>query len=434
MSILNDIWSSIVGSTKTRITDPIIGTFIVSWVICNWNYLSLLFLGEGNTTQRISGFYLYLSHVDLWAINSAFTIPLILTILYLFIFPWISWAAKYLQIAVNDRLHKQAVGIDFSKVTQQEKLNKAKLRANPDKIFLEQIVQLEIDRKNEISEQRKQRTLRFEAKAKEAIEKTKEAESNKNIAKMDEDKKIKQEILESLRFSISTAEVRATLASNRFPSAFLFMKLIAESVKEDNIILSLPALSEIVASIFGYSDFKALLDDEKFNNESLSNVEYIYYDDNKLAKKLENIVSNESSDNEDLTSEMLFDHIRMVFEELPYRFVDLDTLTQLSVEFCENDTIALLENDGTYGAIAESDSTFDEVEIEGAESSNFDDGFIAFINASASGSHKKDSEIGGRDMSITAVINSPVLLGKYALGELEIDTVNGNLVDYWEEE
>lgn len=434
MKILEDIWSSIVGNATTRVSDPVIGTFLTSWIICNWHYLALLFFGEGNATQRVSGFYKYWSSSEFFAFNSIFVIPFIFTLSYLFIFPWFSLLVKTLQAAVNDKLHQQAVDIDLVKVTQQEELNKAKLKANPDKQFLEQIIRLEIDRKEEISNQRKQRTIRFTEKAIEAKAKADEANSNKVIASIEEDKKEKKSALELQRFNAASAEVRSTLASHRFPSAFLFISLISDSLKQYDITLSVSASCEIVAAVFGYDKFKSLLDDDKFDNEHLSRVEFIYYDENELAKRFEDIVSDEGSDNEDLSSEMLFDHIRMVFDELPYNFVTIDELAQLSFELCENDSYNLLDNDGTSGAMAESDTIFDEVYIEGIDSSRFDKKFTAVINASASGSHRKENDIPGRDMTISAEITSSVLVGKYALGELMIESVSGGLVDYWEDD
>lgn len=434
MKVLEDIWSSVVGNTTTKVSDPVIGTFLTSWIICNWHYLALLFFGEGNATQRVSSFYKYLSSSEFFALNSIFVIPLIFTLSYLFIFPWLSLLVKALQTAVNDKLHQQAVDIDLIKVTQQEELNKAQLKANPDKQFLEQIIQLDINRKEEVSKQRKQRTIQFTERALEAKAKTAEAISKKDLASIEEEKKKNQALLERQRFNISSAEVRATMASHRFPSAFLFISLISDSLKQDEIILSVSASCEIVAAIFGYDNFKSLLDDEGFDNEKLSSVKYIYYDDSELAKKLEEIILEENSNNEDLTSDMLFDHIRMVFDELPYVLANIDELAQLSLELCENDSYSLLENNGTSGAMADSDTIYEEVYIEGIDSSKFDRKFTAFINASASGSHRKEYDIPGRDMKIKAEIISSALVGKYALGELEIESVNGGLVDYWQDE
>lgn len=441
MKFLEDLWSSVVGNATTRVSDPVIGTFLTSWAICNWHFIGLLFFGEGNATQRISGFYQYWSSSEFFAFNSIFVIPFLFTLSYLFIFPWLSLFVKALQTAVNDKLHQQAVDIDLIKVTQQDELNKAKLKANPDKPFLEQIIQLEINRKEEISKQRRQRTIRFveqaietKAKAGEAQAKADEAICKKDIASIEAEKKKNEAILERQRFSINSAEVRATLASHRFPSAFLFVSLISDSLKQDGIILSVSASCEVVAVIFGYENFMSLLNDNEFDNENLSSVKYIYYDDSELANKLEAIISDENSNNKDLTSDMLFDHIKMVFDQLPYQFVTIDELAELSLELCESDIYYLLENDGTSNARDESDTIYDEVNVEGIDSYDFDEKFIAFINASASGSHRKADNIPGRDMTIKAEVISSVLVGKYALGELEIESVQGGLVDYWEDE
>lgn len=49
MKILDDLWSSVSGAAKVRINDPFIGTFTISWLICNWNQIGLLFFWRGKT-------------------------------------------------------------------------------------------------------------------------------------------------------------------------------------------------------------------------------------------------------------------------------------------------------------------------------------------------------------------------------------------------
>ena len=41
MQVLDDIWSSIKGNSKARVRDPVIGTFIVSWAVCNWGFVPI---------------------------------------------------------------------------------------------------------------------------------------------------------------------------------------------------------------------------------------------------------------------------------------------------------------------------------------------------------------------------------------------------------
>ncbi|SUI70467.1 Uncharacterised protein [Serratia quinivorans] len=77
----------------------------------------------------------------------------------------------------NEKLHKQAVDRELIKINQQKNLNKEKLKANPNKQFLEQLVQQDIDKRNEILEHLRQRSSRLDSKALEAKEKAKEQEA-----------------------------------------------------------------------------------------------------------------------------------------------------------------------------------------------------------------------------------------------------------------
>ncbi|WP_340611443.1 hypothetical protein [Xenorhabdus bharatensis] len=122
MKIIDDICSSIAGNAKTRINDPFIGTFICTWVICNWNPLSLLFLGEKKITERINFFKEYLSGTPLLEWNYLLTIPLSITLFYLFIFPWISLKINAIQRLVNEKLHNQAIDIELNKTIEQKKI------------------------------------------------------------------------------------------------------------------------------------------------------------------------------------------------------------------------------------------------------------------------------------------------------------------------
>ncbi|USE69718.1 hypothetical protein CTT31_11525 [Pseudoalteromonas maricaloris] len=437
MKVLDDIFSAISGPAKTRVSDPIVGTFICSWLICNWNYLALLAWGEGNVTERVSAFYIYLSHTSIFAWNSLFTFPFIITLFYLFVFPWLSLIVKFIQKSVNEMLHQQAVDVDLTRITQQEQLNKAKLRANPDKQFLEQVVQQDIDKKNEILQHIRQRTIRLESKANEALSqekeqeaKTKEAENKAKIAKVESDKKAHQSELDKLKFESNSAKARASLASHRFPSAYFFMTQVEESLKQDGVQLSIKAYGEIIALLFGYESFEGLLADEDFSNEILAEVKYVYYDAG-LASGLEKIVLEEDSENEDLTADLIFDHLQMLFEGEPFELVTIDSLEEYSKGEIENDPYGLLSGDGTSGAIAESDTIFEDIDDIHVESSNFDNGFTAKIGASASGSHRRESDVPGRTMSLSIEMKSNVVVGRYGLSSIEKGEVTAELDEYY---
>lgn len=437
MKFLDDIMQSVSGNTKTKVEDPFIGAFIGSWIVCNWSHLAILIWGDGTPAERINALSKYFKETDIIGLNTMLIIPLCMALLFLFAFPWVSLALKSIQKFANERLHQQAISIEVGKVKQQEILNRQKLLADPDKKFLEQNVQLDIDRRKETIEQLKLRSLRLKEKAEAAIAASEaatasaaEAKSRANQAELEEEKKQKNAVIERQRFNVASAQLKSAQASNRFPSSYSFMLAIEESLKADGVQLSLAGLGEIVAMIFGYEDFHSLVHDENFNNEKLSEVSYIYYDPKEFASSLETIVQDEGTENENLGSDLLFDHMISVFENLEYKLLTEDQVEELCRDICESLKYDLLNGDEFSGPIAESDTIFDEIEIGELDSITFDDGLHVTFTGSASGSHRRDDEVPGRDIGFNIEIKNTVLLGTRALGKFELGEVSASLIDY----
>lgn len=427
MKMLDDIWASISGNAKTKIDDPFIGAFIGSWIVCNWSGLATLIWGEGSASERIAFFHDYLTKSPWLALNSIVVLPVVFAAFYLFVFPWVSLFFKHLQKTVNDRLHQQAVDVELEKVKQQEDLNKARLRSNPDKQFLEQIVQYDIDKSKEELELLKLQTVLTQKNAEEATANALTATSKASIIKLEEESKQRQADLEREKFNVATAKLRSTLASQQFPSAYAFMLLVEQSLNEDGIRISLDANGQIVATIFGYDNFLELLEDEKFNNKTLSEVVYVFYEPEELAQNLEKVVVSEQSENPDFTTELLFDHLQSIFDKLPCRLLRKSDLGDVWEEFFEEHRYSILQMEELSGTIAESDTIFDEVEFEGVSNIESDGDISAEIDMSASGSHRRDHEVPGQGMSISMRVVSTPQVGTKAFGAFEIISVDSSL-------
>ena len=147
MQVLNDIWSSVRGSTNTRVKDPIIGTFIVSWCVCNWDKLAILFWGSKIAEQRINDLTNRMSVISdpslLIKDLDLLFFPVILTLIYLFILPSFSLWVKKKQDNTTLLQHSHAIDLDIRRAEKQKDLNKAILRASPEKEFLAQEVKLD---------------------------------------------------------------------------------------------------------------------------------------------------------------------------------------------------------------------------------------------------------------------------------------------------
>lgn len=436
MKFIDDILSSVAGNAKTKIRDPFIGTFVCSWLLCNWNHLSLLLWGEGKIAERINVFYNYLHETPIIEWNHLLSIPFAIALFYLFVFPWLSVFINFLLRKANEALHKQAIDVELTKVVQQKKLNEEKLKANPNKKFLEQLVQQDIDRRSEIQTHLRQRTTRLEtknlaekAKGEEQEAKAQEAKYKMDASRLELEKKNKQASLDMMRFENDSAKVRATHASNRFPSAYYLILKIDQSLRSDNINVSLETLGSIVAALFGYENFEALLNDKDFNNEVLGRVKYVYYDDG-LAKRLEQIVVDENSDNEDFSADIIFSHFEILFEDIPFELISGDHLAEKCKDEFESDPYDIFHGDGVSGAIADSNTVFDSVEDICLEQFDFNNGFYAELSANASGDHYKEEGVSGRTMSVSITMRCDVLVGKFGLGSIEIREVNGTLDDF----
>lgn len=444
MKFIDDILSAISGSTRTKIEDPFISAFIGSWLICNWDSLALLVWGEGTAADRIAAISKHFHELKIFEFNSLIAIPALMTGLFIFVFPWISLVLKSLLKYANELLHEQAVAIEISKVQRQEALNKQRLLADPEKEFLAENVKLDIERRKEVIEQLKQRTIRLKEKAETAALSTlnakltaeaasaaaAEAKNRANQAEMEEVKKRENAELEKQRFSLASAQLKAALASNRFPAAYGLMQIIEESLKDDEIFLSLNGLSEIVAMVFGYQTFQTLIDDDNFNNKTLAHVSYVYYDPEEYALKLENIVQDEGTRNENLDAEILFDHVISMFESFTFKLVSKDEIEELCKEACEKMRYELLESDELSGPIAQSDTIYDEVEIGDVEDIRFENGLSVTFSGSASGSHRREYDVSGRDIEFSVEIIGDLIIGTTGLGELKRGEVSAELADY----
>ena len=419
MQVLDDIWASIKGNAKTRINDPIIGAFICSWVICNWDRLALLFWGTGNLEVRINKISQEMAFINnpslVWTNCDLLLLPLILTIFYIFIFPKLAyWVAQQIKPTEISR-HDHTVELDINKAIKQKELNKARLRANPENKFLAQEVKIDINR-----EQSEADLVQEEASA--AKSKAIDAKSKATIAEIELEKRENQAEHEKRTLAISTAKQEAALASHRFPSAYLFLELLSNSIKDDDIILTLDGLSRCVATIFGYSDFSLLLNDKNFSNSGLANMKYVLLEPDHLTSKFTQILDDEEI--KDFDSEWLIGHLEMIFDQLPYELIYEESLAENIYESIDCNSYELLQEDGVISGMAETDTIFEEVNELEVEDYNFDQDkgkFIVKLFGSASGPHRKESDVPGQGIDIKIRATCNAIIGKFGFSEYKIE-------------
>lgn len=445
MKFLEDLLSSITGNAKAKVNDPSIGAFIGSWVVCNWEQLALLTWGEGVFSARVSRFSEYLKGMDFFSWNSLFFIPLCMSLAYTLFFPWFSLFFKSIQKNVNDKLHRQAVEIEILKTKNQEELNKRRLLANPDKKFLEQNVQLDIDNRKKIIEQKDLRVARIRAKtevaqaealkakaeADEAIAKANKIQGEEKTALLQAESKSREALIEKNKFTLASAKLAASIASNRFPASYNFLLELDEELKGADIKLHISGISKLVSGVFGYKSFDDLIKDNDFNNDNLSEIKYLYYKSEQIAKLISDVLQKEGIGSD--KSGLVYDAIISVFSNYDFEFYEEKEFENVLREYADEHSFELINSEDLSGVMAESDTIYDEFYIEGLESIDFHDyGVTATFLGTASGSHRKESDIPGRPINFTMEIEASAIFGGNAINEIKIGKTFGNLEDYVE--
>lgn len=430
MKALTDIWSSITGNVNTRAKDPVIGSFVIAWTLCNWDKLAILFFGENKIEERIASMANQMAIIEtpklVYQDLDLIVLPIILTLTYLFILPSISlWVNKKQKNAIIAQ-HSHAVELDIEQAQKQRELNKEKLRSNPNKGFLEKDVELDIQRERERAERRNKiqeyidhkvsaaNALAIKQKAEAEI-----AEQEARKAQLEADEKDRKSKTEKLRFEKQSQILKATVASNRFPAAYMFLQKLSTSLRDDDIHMSLEGLSECVAAIFGYSDFQQLLDDKNFTNENLEKTKYILADDN-LVKRLTEVCEAEVNTDDKLDPDVVFDHIQSLFEDLHCDFLSMDGLVEAISMYVDEDTYNILYSDELSGPMAETDTIFERLELVVTDY-EFKEDFSVHFHGYASGHHRKEEDMSGRDLEVNLTAIAKPILGSFGFGELEYE-------------
>jgi hypothetical protein len=118
----------------------------------------------------------------------------------------------------------------------------------------------------------------------------------------------------------------------------------------------------------------------------------------------------------------------MLFDNLPFKLVSEDSLAEEISERVNEDSYSLLMEEGLSGAMAETDTTFDEIELS-VDDYNFNANFDVKMSGCASGSHRKEADIPGRGITVNVEITCQPVMGYLGLQDYEL-TVSGEPRDY----
>ena len=110
------IFDSLLSAVKSRVGNPLIGSFIISWGVLNWRFLGILFTGDEQMVHKIR--MLEVEYMSPWRMLVA---PLIVASVWALFFPYLdniieNVRRKPLREAQNKRIAEE---IEFIKLRQE---------------------------------------------------------------------------------------------------------------------------------------------------------------------------------------------------------------------------------------------------------------------------------------------------------------------------
>lgn len=402
-----------------KLGPPVIGAFVVAWMALNWDHLILLFWGSGLLEERVETFRFALEQG--WC--RKYTLPAVIAFLYLVGVPYVSLVVSRLQTHAKKTVHTHRVKAEKTFLQKDRELNIERVLADPNKSFIEDLARQKIESGKLALEKQQSETEKKQAEAEIVV-----SEAVKHKAEQaDNEVKIKRAEAEKLKLESASQIQKATIASNRFPAAYAVMSFLDEALKADDINLTFEQITSITAILFGYQNVEGLIDDPRFNNETINKLLGVFYDADKLSKQVYGILANDEGALGNFDPSLLLDY----FYDHPYiKLLDISSLNDIAQSFVENNQNKLFEHDRVTGVMAETNTIYDEVTDIEFNSSDFDEhGYKAVFSVTIEGHERREASVRGLlPLSITATVRAPLILSKKGLGALVFEKVDAEVV------
>lgn len=409
-----------------KLSPPVIGAFVVAWAVLHWDHLILLFWGNGLLEERVSTFK---SAVDQdW--YKKYGIPAVVAFFYLVVLPYVSLGVSKLQAHAKRVIYGHRVKTEKILLQHDKELNIERVLADPNKPFIEERArQITAQEKLELEKQQAEtEKLRAEAEKYQADADIAKSEAVKQQAEQaDNEVKIKRAEAEKLKLESAAQIQRATIASNRFPAAYMLTALLDEELQAHGVSLSFDQATSIIAILFGYKSFRELVNDPQFTNETVQKLFGIYYDADTLSKQIYQALADDEELLEHFDPSLLYDY----FYEHPHlKLLDKHSLDELAQSLIENNQYDLFNYDKVASAMAETNTVYDEVTDLMLEDSGIDgENYIANFAVTIEGHERREDSVRGlMPINIKAVVSAPILLGKNGVGELKLEVVEAEVV------
>ncbi|MCO7200925.1 hypothetical protein [Pseudoalteromonas sp. OANN1] len=435
--MVQDLVKSWFSDNKVKITSPVLGAFMGAWVLFNWKHFLLLFWGKGDLEVRLTAF----EKVVTWSNCSMWLWPLLVALVYAFGLPYLNVLSHKILKQAEEWRHDEVVGIDIIKAKKKAELNEELYKGDPANSYLGRKLEAELKQKDADAE--KARTEANEAKIKlaeaEAHKKSAEAEQKKLEAELEteqlklEDAKRREE-RENAAHELAKLNHKQQVSNLRFPTVFMFLDKLIESLQEQGYNYLPRQIIEVIPGIFGYQDLNELLSDERFNNETISQLAFVVYDNSSYLHGLQKILDRVKIT--DIEASELFDHIEDTLSNLDlFRFISVDLIEDEARDFAEHNCYDLIHEDDVSAAFAETNAFFDSVDDLEFISLKIDyknNIYKANFSAVINGESDEDKGFCGDTIDVSFTYTYRPVIGLRGLGSPTLEDINASVRSYYD--
>jgi hypothetical protein len=421
---MKDILTNWAKDNQIKITSPVIGAFISSWVLFNWDRFLLLFWGEGKLPERLTIFQDTTNFSDyqfwLW--------PILVALVYVFGLPYLNILTQKAKRHAELLRHNEVVETDITKEKKLALLNEEKYKSNPENDYLGKKITFELEQKEAevkiAKAEEKKKTSEAEKQAAEAMQaqaltEQEDAKAKSNILELEK----KQHIADREKYAHELTKARHNneLATLRFPASYQYIKRLSDDLADQGVVLKLSTLESVIAKTFGYSTAEEFINDSSFTQSILTSISFVVYDASEFLNELKYLLDEDGANTID--EDDLFDIIIQLFENIEHcKLISSDTLDEEAVSYIEENGFEILELDQVNSRMAETNTIFDDIGEFIVQYSNLDVHYsICTFNmsGSVSGTSDGDKMFCGDTINVEFTLAYRQIIGTNGFGEPE---------------
>ena len=431
IEMVQDLIKGWFSDNKVKVTSPVAGSFMGAWVLFNWKHFLLLFWGKGALETRLSKF----EEVVTWSNYNMWFWPLCVALLYAFGLPYLNVVShKILKYAEKWR-HDEVVEIDTIKAQRKAQLNEEIYKSDPANPYLGNKLDSELKQRNAAAEKSKAEADKASSEAKENAARAEITASEAKEKMIELADVIRKNNREQNAHELAQAKHQQEVASRQFPTLFILLNELSQSLYEDNIHLPLELLSEVIGASFGYDDFNTMLANDDFTVTTLEQLSCLVYDERKLFSKLKDLTQSYHSSTDEFA---LLDYLTVMFENFnKFPFIPSSAMIDFAQDYLSDTSniFDLIDEDQINSRIAESYSHSFGVEsaelLEVSRGLN-DNSFIIKAKAHIEGEQDLDKPYPDSEITANFQMFYKPILGEYGLSEPEIIVTEAALTSYHE--